>query len=204
MQAITALFGGASRAFIGVDATEERARAVSTERWIHFAAHVLVDERVPLDSAIALSTPEAVEFGRDNGFLQAWEIFESMRIDADLVTLSGCETALGQEMAGEGIVGLTRAFQYAGARSVVASLWTVADRSTAELMKRFYGHLKGGMPKDEALRAAQVELIRAVGGPNANSAETRGVKGLARSEAMPPSFASPFHWGAFQLVGDWR
>ena len=80
---------------------------------LHLAAHGLVDERVPLDSAVVLTInegwapldPEA----RDNGLLQAWEIFESVRIDADLVVLSACETALGKEVAGEGIVGLTRA-----------------------------------------------------------------------------------------------
>ena len=90
-------------------------------RLIHFAAHGLVDQRFPLDSAIVLSIPDAIEYGHDNGLLQAWEIFEIMRIDADLVTLSACETALGKEMAGEGIVGLTRAFHYAGARSVLAA-----------------------------------------------------------------------------------
>src|SRR4030095_6075081 len=96
----------------------------------------------------------------DNGILQAWEIFESVRLDADLVTLSSCDSALGQEMGGEGLLGLTRAFQYAGARSVLASLWSVSDVSTAELMKRFYGHLRPRRTNDEARRAAQAELIR--------------------------------------------
>lgn len=104
-----------------------------------------------------------------------------MRLDADLVTLSACQTALGKEMGGEGLVGLARAFQFAGARSVLASLWSVSDRSTTELMKRFYSRLEAGESKDAALREAQRALLRE-GGPK----------------------SSPFHWAAFQLIGDWR
>ncbi|MCP4661409.1 MAG: CHAT domain-containing protein, partial [bacterium] len=92
--------------------------------------------------------------------LQAWEIFEHVRLDADLVVLSACQSALGEERGGDGLLGLTRAFQYAGARSVVASLWQVSDRVTPELMVRFYRHLRSGKPKDQALQAAQIELIR--------------------------------------------
>ena len=102
------------------------------------------------------------------------------RLDADLVTLSACDSGLGKEMGGEGLIGLVRAFQFAGARSVLASLWSVADVSTADLMKRFYGHLRAGKPKDEALRAAQVELIHS------------------------PTYFHPYHWAAFQLFGDWK
>jgi len=89
-------------------------------------------------------------------------------------------------MGGEGLIGLARAFQYAGARAVLASLWNVGDDSTAELMTRFYGHLKRGKAKDEALRAAQIDLIRS----------QRFSKVIAA--------AHPFHWAAFQLFGDWK
>ena len=85
-----------------------------------------------------------------------------------------------KNLGGEGLVGLTRAFQYAGARSVLASLWSVADESTADLMSRFYRHLKAGKTKDAALRAAQLDLIRS------------------------RRFFHPFHWAAFTLTGDWR
>jgi CHAT domain-containing protein len=129
---------------------------------------------------LALTIPERPAEGQANGLLQAWEIFEQMRLDADLVTLSACETGLGKELGGEGLVGLTRAFQYAGARTVLASLWSVGDDSTADLMTRFYGHLKSGKSKDEALRASQLEMIRA-----------------RRS-------SHPFHWAAFQVIGDWQ
>jgi CHAT domain-containing protein len=104
-----------------------------------------------------------------------------VRLDADLVTLSACSSALGKEVAGEGLLGLTRAFQYAGARTVLASLWGVGDAGTAELMRRFYGYLKAGQTKDEALRRAQVDLLRS-----------------------GTDLARPFSWAAFELVGDWR
>jgi CHAT domain-containing protein len=124
--------------------------------------------------------PDKPREGQDNGLLQAWEIFENVRIDADLVTLSACESGLGKEMGGEGLIGLTRAFQYAGARSILASLWMVEDQSTAELMKRFYGYLKSGKTKDEALRLAQIDLIHS------------------------PNFSRPRDWAAFELIGDWK
>ena len=139
VEAITTLYGPAARTFLGDAASEENAKSIGKDvRHIHFASHGFLDERFPLDSALALTIPDEPRKGRENGLLQAWEIFERVRIDADLVTLSACETALGKEMGGEGLVGLTRAFQYAGARSVLASLWSVADESTGELMKRFY------------------------------------------------------------------
>lgn len=177
---IAALYPQA-QVYLGRAATEERAKSTAPEaRLLHFACHGVLDEHFPLNSALALTLPERPSEGRDNGLLQAWEIFESVRLDADLVTLSACDTALGKEMAGEGLVGLTRAFQYAGARSVLASLWGVADRSTARLMRRFYGYLHSGKTKDEALQAAQIDQMREAG------------------------LSHPFHWAAFQLTGDWR
>jgi CHAT domain-containing protein len=182
VEGIAGLFATA-QTYLGRDATEEKAKSLGPEtRLVHFACHGLLDERFPLNSSLALTISEHPAEGQDNGLLQAWEIFESVRLDADLVTLSACDTALGKEMGGEGLVGLTRAFQYAGARSVLASLWSVSDVSTADLMKRFYGHLRAGKSKDEALQAAQIELIR--------SPQKR--------------LNHPFHWAAFQLTGDWR
>ena len=110
-----------------------------------------------------------------------WEIFDTVRLDAELVTLSGCETALGEEMGGEGLMSLTRAFQFAGARSVLASLWRVPDQSTADLMVGFYAHLKEGHDKVEALQLVQRDLNRS------------GKKA-----------AHPFRWAAFAVFGDWR
>lgn len=167
-----------ARIWLGAEATEERAKTVGREaRILHFATHGFTDEEFPLESGLALSTPR--DEGGDNGLLQAWEIFESLRLDASLVTLSACRTGLGKELAGEGLLGLTWAFQYAGARSVLASLWEVNDASTGELMRRFYGHLGRGASKAEALRLAQVEMLRR------------------------HTTSAPFFWAAFQLMGEW-
>ncbi len=192
--AIASLYRATAETYVGDAATEERAKGVAREtRYLHFASHGLLDERFPLNSGLALTIPAQVKEGQDNGILQAWEIFERLRIDADLVVLSACETGLGKEMGGEGLVGLTRAFHYAGARSVLASLWSVADDTTATLMTRFYGYLKTGRSKDAALRQAQLDLIRGGAGhrePNA--------------QAGKADAAHPFYWAAFQLNGDWR
>jgi CHAT domain-containing protein/Tfp pilus assembly protein PilF len=181
VESIATLYAPRAVKYLGEEASEEKAKALGKDTpYIHFACHGILNERFPLDSALALTIPEKPKEGQDNGLLQAWEIFEKVRIDADLVTLSACETGLGKEMGGEGLVGLTRAFQYAGARSILASLWKVDDQSTAELMKRLYTYLKAGKTKDEALRLAQLDLIHS------------------------PSLAAPFHWAAFQLIGDWK
>jgi CHAT domain-containing protein len=180
VEALAALYPDA-QVHLGDAATEERAKAIGRGvRLIHFACHGVLDRRFPLDSGLAFATPTHSGEGADNGLLQAWEVFERMRIDADLVTLSACDTGLGRDMGGEGWVGLSRAFQYAGARSVLASLWGVSDRSTADLMTTFYRRLQEGRTKDEALRAAQIEMLHR------------------------PTTAHPFHWAAFQLSGLWN
>jgi CHAT domain-containing protein len=192
-QRVASLFQQATL-YLGPDATEGHAKSLPRDtRIVHFATHAILDERFPLNSAVVLSIPEKFEEGHENGLLQAWEIFEQVRLDADLVVLSACETGLGKEMGGEGLIGLTRAFQYAGARSVMASLWKISDRTTAELMVRFYKHLKDGLPKDEALRAAQVELIR---GP----IQVKNEKG----EVETIDASAPYYWAAFQIYGDWQ
>jgi CHAT domain-containing protein len=181
---LRALFPGA-RIFVGADATEDRARQEAPRaNLVHFACHGLLDERVPLDSGLALarSSGQGAESApRGNGLLQAWEIFEQLRLDAELVTLSACDTATGAAAAGEGLQSLTRAFQFAGARRVLASLWPVSDASTAELMRRFYTRLSAGASPAEALQAAQAAFVE---------------RGGAQ--------AHPFHWAAFTLHGDWR
>jgi len=181
VEQIVRLYAPKAAAYLGADATEERAKSIGKDvPLIHFACHAVINERFPLDSALVFTIPDHPKEGQDNGLLQAWEIFEKVRIDADLVTLSACESGLGKEMGGEGLIGLTRAFQYAGARSVLASLWKVEDRATGELMKRFYVYLKAGKPKDEALRLAQIDLIRS------------------------SELSQPISWAAFQLNGDWK
>lgn len=180
VSAVARGFGEHATVYLGAEATEARAKAIVKTTYLHFATHGLLDSRSPLDSALALSLPAQQRSGEENGLLQAWEIFEQVRIDADLVTLSACETALGRAVAGEGLVGLTRAFHYAGARTVLATLWRVADESTSHLMTKFYDGVRAGLTKDEALRRAQLAAI------------------------AEPSTAAPFHWAAFTLSGDWH
>ena len=169
-------------AFLGAEATEERAKSASPRaRLLHFATHGVVDHGFPLNSGLVFAGFGGAGRRAGDGILQAWEIFEELRLSSDLVVLSSCETGLGGEAGSEGLIGLTRAFQYAGAASVLASLWKVSDEATPELMVRFYRELFAGRAKDDALRRAQAELA-ASGGP----------------------LAAPYHWAAFQLYGDWR
>ncbi len=195
VEGIASLFpGGTVRTFLGSEVLEERIKNLDPRtRILHLAAHVHTDEHLPMSSFVALTIPEDLGPERDNGLLQVWEIFERVRIDADLVVLSACESGLGQELGGEGLIGLTRAFQYAGARSVAASLWSVPDQTTAELMIRFYRHLRSGLPKDEALRAAQLELIR-------GTIEVTDVDG----QKVQKDASAPYYWAAFQIFGDWQ
>lgn len=160
----------------GPSATESRIRETvlgNDYRFVHFATHGLINDDRPDYSALALSVGDTP----GEGLLQAGEIF-NLPFQAELVVLSACETGLGQLIQGEGMVGLTRAFMYAGASSLVVSLWSVSDSSTSDLMSRFYRHMvRGGMSKGAALRQAKIELM--------NEADT----------------AHPFHWAPFVLTG---
>jgi CHAT domain-containing protein len=179
VEAIQSLFPR-TRSFLGEAATEGRARSLDREvDIVHFAVHALVDASQPYRSSLVLAAPAARSGDDEDGLFEAREIIASLDLNASLVTLSACETAMGRQMGGEGLVGLTRAFQFAGTRSVLASLWAVGDRPTAELMRRFYGGLRQGMAKDEALRAAQLELLR------------------------DPATAHPSSWAGFVLMGDY-
>jgi CHAT domain-containing protein len=185
--ALERLFGDQVTAHVGPQATEGSVKALhGTYRAVHLACHAFVDPERPLESGVVLSmpSPDGQSVTPDeNGILQAWEVFEQVRFNADLVTLSACETALGGYVEGEGILGLTRAFQHAGASAVLASLWRVEDEASADLMESFYRHLADGDRRDEALRQAQIEALR--GNP---------------ATGRPPAAAS--QWAAFQLYGD--
>ena len=251
VEALGRLYGAGARVHVGAEATEDRVKAEApAARRVHLACHSLLDARRPLDSALVFSIPPVWKPGQENGLLQAWEIFEGMRLHADLVVLSACQTGLGEEAGGEGLLGLTRAFQYAGARSIVASLWRVSDASAAPLMERFHAGLLAGESKDRALRDAQIALLRGPGW--ATRLEDRAVRlvrdrlgqvlllvlaalGLAAvvqarrgrrralkqalgwtavallllaavAATLPPALdtAAPFHWAAFELIGDWK
>jgi CHAT domain-containing protein/tetratricopeptide (TPR) repeat protein len=152
---------------------------VSGARRLHFATHGIVDAVRPERSGLVLSLVDRRGRPRE-GILRLNDIF-GLQLSADLVVLSGCETGLGRQMRGEGLVGLSRAFMYAGARRVVASLWQVDDQATAQLMTRFYRHmLAGGERPAAALRAAQREM------------------------AADPRWSAPYFWAGFVIQGDWR
>ncbi|MBI2840835.1 MAG: CHAT domain-containing protein [Acidobacteria bacterium] len=153
--------------------------SLSSYRILHFATHALLDSRHPDLSGIVLSLVDRDGRPQD-GFLRLHDVY-NMKLSADLVTLSACQTALGKEIRGEGLIGLTRGFMYAGAPCVVASLWSVKDQATAELMKRFYvAMLKRGMKPAAALRDAQLSLSR----------DSR--------------WQAPYYWAGFIVQGDWE
>lgn len=146
-------------------------------RIIHLATHGLINSRHPELSGLVFSLVD--KSGRpQNGFLDLKDIY-NLNLSADLVVLSACETGLGKEIAGEGLIGLTRGFMYAGATQVIASLWNVSDNATAELMRRFYqAMLHDKLSPSAALRRAQVEMLK------------------------QPRWSDPYYWGAFVVHGE--
>ncbi|HEX6125029.1 MAG TPA: CHAT domain-containing tetratricopeptide repeat protein [Pyrinomonadaceae bacterium] len=166
-----------------LDFEASRATAMSGElsryRFVHFATHGYLDSERPDLSAIVLSLVDRKGNAQD-GFLRAHDIY-NLNLPAELVVLSACQTGLGKEIKGEGLVGLTRGFMYAGARRVVVSLWNVNDKATAELMQRFYrSMMRDDLTPAAALRKAQNEMVQ----------QTR--------------WRSPYYWAAFTIQGEWN
>ena len=145
-----------SKVFLRNKASEEILKNLSLEDYkiIHFATHSRIDNNRPARSYIALARNKDPA---ENDFLETREIY-NLKLNADLVTLSACESGLGKFIKGEGIEGLNRAFYYAGASSVLMSLWPVNDQATSQLMDRFYIHLKSSEPISSALRKAKLEM----------------------------------------------
>jgi CHAT domain-containing protein/tetratricopeptide (TPR) repeat protein len=161
-----------SEALVGAAASESNLKRARLEQYrlVHFATHAQVDERAPGRTAIALAAG-----GGEDGFVTSADL-GSLNLNADLVMLSGCSTALGLIVGGEGILGLTGPLLQAGSHSVVATLWPVSDRGSADFVQSFYRFLASGMRATDALRSAQLESI-AHGAP-------------------------PRDWAAFELTGD--
>jgi len=160
VQNISGLFPkGKSVIYIGAEANESTLKNESLDRfdYIHFATHGLIEESVPFRSGIVLSAGEGSE---EDGILQVNEIL-NLELNAEMVVLSACETALGKLYQGEGMEGISRAFIYAGASSMVVSLWNINDRSAAQLMTRFYDSLIKGSDKSMALQKAKLTMIKA-------------------------------------------
>jgi CHAT domain-containing protein/tetratricopeptide (TPR) repeat protein len=194
VESIARLFPGQVAVFLGAEATEEHVKSLPRDtRIVHFATHGFVDERLPMSSGLVLTIPDRTDENVEDGFLQVWEIFERVRLEADLVVLSACDSGRGRELGGEGLLSLTRAFQFAGARAVVASLWQVPDEGAADLMARFYRHLKNGVAASDALRGAQLARI----------AETSWVR-TPRGERHEMDLSKDLFWAAFEVFGDWQ
>jgi CHAT domain-containing protein len=157
------------------DASKDMIKNMALEDYqiIHFACHGFIDEKIPYRSALVLSRDERT--GED-GFLQVREI-ANLRLAAELVVLSACETARGHIEAGEGILGLTRSFLYSGARSVVSALWKIGDKATAMFMRKYYYYLSKKNDKAQALRLAKIDLLKS-------------------------RYSHPFYWAPFVLHGE--
>src|SRR5215212_7618077 len=173
--------GGETDVWLDLDANEDNlgTRDVSKYRIIHVATHGLLNAERPQFTGVVLSL---VGNKTHDGFVRTDEVF-NLRLGSPLVMLSACETGLGKEKRGEGVMGLTRAFMYAGAPTVGVSLWSVADKSTADLMTDFYRRLLStgdSTTSSSALRGAQLAMIS-------------GKK-----------YSAPFYWAPFVLVGDWN
>lgn len=164
--------------YLADQAREETVKSSKLDdfRFIHFATHGFIDESKPSRSGILLSRgPDSQE----DGVLQVSEIMR-LKLNADLVTLSACSTGLGKLINGEGILGLSRAFFYAGARNLTVSFWDVNDSATSALMKAYYANLKRGLPKSESLRQAKLTILH---GKNS-------------------TWSQPYFWAPFVLVGE--
>jgi CHAT domain-containing protein/Tfp pilus assembly protein PilF len=163
------------------DANRENVTEKSLENYriLHFATHGLLDTSRPELSGLVLSLFDKNGKPQD-GFLRLNQIY-NLNLNSDLVVLSACQTALGKDVRGEGLIGLTRGFMYAGAKRIVSSLWKVDDAATAEFMKHFYQNLlQKKLAPAAALRAAQNEMKQI------------------------PRFRSPYFWAGFTIQGEWR
>lgn len=179
VESACALLGSAGRALVGTDATEFAVKQhAGSYAYVHFATHGFLDADNPLYSGLALSVPTPQERARSDepldDFLQVYEIAE-LDLTAELVVCSACQTAAGTFLAGEGLIGLSRAFLTAGARNLIVSLWPVSDRLTRRLMRLLYQELAQERPVAEALHRAKAAI----------------------RERHP----DPYHWAAFILIG---
>jgi CHAT domain-containing protein len=163
--------------YLGEQAKEEVLKRSSLKDYqiIHFACHGFLDEKFPFRSALVLSLYGDKE---EDGFLQVREIY-NLRLNAELVVLSACQTGKGSLEKGEGILGLPRIFFYAGAKSVLSTLWKINDKSTSLFMDYFYSFLAEGNELNQALRLAKMKMLNS-------------------------KFSHPFYWAGFILSGNFN
>jgi CHAT domain-containing protein len=176
IKGVASFFSKSARTLcLKAEASKERIKSLSLEDYqiIHFACHGFIDEQIPYRSSLVLSWDER---SGEEGFLQVREI-ATLRLAAELVVLSACETGKGRIEKGEGILGLTRSFFNSGTRSVVSALWKIGDKPTAEFMRRFYSYLSQESDKAQALRLAKLDLLKS-------------------------KYSHPFYWAPFLLHGE--
>lgn len=173
---IKSLIGG--EIFLDKNATKAQFKEVAAKYGIiHLATHALINDKNPMDSRLVFTLPEN---NSDDGFLYAYELF-GMRLSAQMVVLSACNTGYGKLLKGDGVQSIARGFAYAGVPSIVMSLWTAQDNSTSQLMVDFYKGLKEGKSKDEALQTAKLAFLE---------------------KADAKITAHPFFWAGFVILGD--
>jgi len=185
--------GAQADTWLDLDASEGNLenRDVTKYRVIHIATHGLLNAERPQFTGLVLSL---VGNKNEDGFLRTDEVF-NLRLGSPLVMLSACETGLGKEKRGEGVMGLTRAFIYAGAPSVGVSLWSVADKSTAELMSDFYRRFLGSAGTPTGATAASMPAV---------VSPAAAMRGAQLAMISNPKYSAPFYWAPFVLVGDWH
>ena len=177
VKTISNLIGGSPEVYIGANASEKIFKEQADKyRIIHLASHFEMNDYDPLYSKVVFSRSKD---SREDGYLQTYEVFD-LKLNADLVVLSACNTALGKLSKGEGLIGISRAFLYAGVPSMLVSLWNVEDKATSLIMENFYKYLKQGMSKNEALRFAKLDYLK-----NADQ-----------------DHKDPFFWAPFVLFGN--
>ncbi|MBC8184564.1 CHAT domain-containing protein [candidate division KSB1 bacterium] len=171
--------------FFHTDASEENFKShAGNYKYVHVASHGMINEINPKLSGIIFSQPMDSNYAED-GILYSGETY-NLNLNADLVVLSSCESGIGKLQRGEGLMALTRGFFYSGVPSLLVSLWSVSDISTAQLMTDFYRNLQKGLSKTEALRKAKLDLI----------------KRSTIINDVEVSFAHPFFWAPFVLIGE--
>ena len=164
-----------SKIYTGTEASEDRLKSEAPGAGVlHIAAHGIVNNTSPMYSQLVLSRGEG---SQDDGVLETWEIM-NMELKADLVVLAACDTARGRYGAGEGMIGLSWAFFIAGCPTTVVSQWSVESESTSRLMVEFHRNLRLGLSRAEALRRAELKLLKG-----------------------EPRYRDPFYWAPFVVIG---
>ncbi|MEQ1918621.1 MAG: CHAT domain-containing protein, partial [Elusimicrobiota bacterium] len=176
-ETLTAAFGSGALALTGKSASKTKLMSEDLGRYRHlvFATHGILDGDVPYIGEPALVLTQVGNEPGDDGYLKMSEIM-GLKLNCDVVALTACKTGLGREVGGEGVLGLGRAFQYAGAKNALVSLWSVSEKSTTMLTAAFFRALKEGKTPRESLKTARTELRRG-------------------------AYAHPFFWAPFVLIG---